>query len=81
MCGALGGVAVMLWYSGNLRFMLASKFFIWVFLGGVTLLALVLVRAVAVWHSVDANPSPDTSTLRSRSRTFDGRTITATAIC
>ena len=56
VCGALGGVAVMLWYSGTLRFMLHPKFFIWVLLGGLTLLALVVIRAVAVWRSVDAAP-------------------------
>ena len=54
VCGALGGVAVMLWYSGKLGLMLAPKFFIWVLLGGITLLTLVLIRALAVWRSVDA---------------------------
>jgi hypothetical protein len=53
VCGALGGVAVMLWYSGKLGLMLHPKFYIWVLLGGITLLILVLIRAVAVWRSVD----------------------------
>jgi hypothetical protein len=53
VCGALGGVAVMLWYTGKLGLMLHPKFYIWVLLGGVTLLALVVVRALAVWRSVD----------------------------
>ncbi|HEY7314086.1 MAG TPA: hypothetical protein VH643_32345 [Gemmataceae bacterium] len=54
--GALGGVAVMLWYSGTLRYMLHPKFFSWVLLGGLMLLTLVVVRAMAVWRSVDAAP-------------------------
>jgi uncharacterized repeat protein (TIGR03943 family) len=53
VCGALGGVAVMLWWSGTIRLMLHPKFFLWVLLGGITLLALVVLRAVAVWRSVD----------------------------
>lgn len=53
VCGALGGVAVMLWWSGKIGLMLHPKFYIWVLMGGVTLLLLVVVRAVAVWHSVD----------------------------
>jgi uncharacterized membrane protein YcgQ (UPF0703/DUF1980 family) len=53
VCGALGGVAVMLYVSGKLQLMLHPKFFIWVLLGGVALLALVVIRAVAVWRSVD----------------------------
>jgi hypothetical protein len=53
VCGALGGVAVMLWYSGKLGLMLAPKFYLWVLLGGITLLALVFIRALAVWRSVD----------------------------
>jgi hypothetical protein len=53
VCGALGGVAVMLWWSGTLRYMLHPKFYLWVLLGGLTLLALVVVRAVALWFSVE----------------------------
>jgi len=53
VCGALGGVAIMLWYTGKLSLMLAPKFFIWTLLGGITLLVLVLIRAVSVWRSVD----------------------------
>jgi hypothetical protein len=56
VCGALGGVAVMLWYSGTLRYMLHPKFYLWVLLGGLTLLALVAIRALAVWRSVDEAP-------------------------
>src|SRR6185437_790755 len=57
VCGALGGVAVMLWYSGKLTNMLHPKFFLWVLLGGITLLVLVLIRAIALWRSVE-EPQP-----------------------
>lgn len=53
VCGALGGVAVMLWWSGTISLMLHPKFFLWVMLGGATLLVLVVLRAAAVWRSVD----------------------------
>lgn len=53
VCGALGGVTVMLWYSGKLRFLVVERFWLPTLLGGVTLLALVLIRAIAVWRSVD----------------------------
>src|SRR5262249_51701837 len=53
ICGALAGVTVMLWYSGLLGKMLHPKFHVWVALGGFSLLALVALRAVAVWRSVD----------------------------
>jgi uncharacterized repeat protein (TIGR03943 family) len=53
VCGALGGVAVMLWWNGTLKLLLHPKFFLWVLLGGITLLMLVVLRAVAVWRSVD----------------------------
>jgi uncharacterized protein len=52
VCGALAGVTIMLWRSG-LSKMLAEKFHIWVGLGGLSLLALVVVRAVSLWRSVD----------------------------
>jgi uncharacterized repeat protein (TIGR03943 family) len=54
VCGALGGVAVMLWWNGTLKLLLHPKFFLWVLLGGIALLMLVVLRAVAVWRSVDA---------------------------
>jgi uncharacterized repeat protein (TIGR03943 family) len=53
VCGALGAVAVLLWSGGKLSLMLHPKFFSWVLFGGLTLLALVFIRAVAVWRSVD----------------------------
>jgi hypothetical protein len=53
ICGALGGVTVMLWYTDKLGLMLHPKFHVWALLGGVVLLALVAVRAVALWFEVD----------------------------
>lgn len=53
VCGALGGVAVLLWWSGKISLMLHPKFYLWVLLGGITLLVLVVLRAAAVWRSVD----------------------------
>lgn len=55
VCGALGGVTVMLWYSGKLRFLVVERFWLPTLLGGITLLVLVFVRAIAVWRSVDAS--------------------------
>ncbi len=53
VCGALGGVTVLLWWTGKIGLMLHPKFFIWSLLGGITLLILVLIRAAALWRSVD----------------------------
>jgi hypothetical protein len=53
VCGALGGVAVMLWWTDKIGLMLHPKFFPWVLMGGIALLTLVLIRAIAVWRSVD----------------------------
>lgn len=82
VCGALGGVAVMLWFrslhpegmlslirhpsgdelkehlewlrpDGMLLKMLHPKFFLWVLMGGIALLFLVFIRAIALWRSVD----------------------------
>lgn len=53
VCGALGGVTVMLWYTQKLRFLVIERFWLPTLLGGIALLALVIIRAVAVWRSVD----------------------------
>jgi uncharacterized membrane protein YraQ (UPF0718 family) len=53
VCGAIAGVTIMLWQSGLLANILHAKFHIWVALGGVSLLAIVFIRAVSVWRSVD----------------------------
>jgi hypothetical protein len=52
VCGALGGVAVMLWWSNRLAMILHPKFFPWVLGGGIALLVLVAIRAVTLWISV-----------------------------
>jgi len=48
--GAIGAVAVSMYYQNKLRFILASRFHIWALLGGVVLLLLVFIRAIAVWQ-------------------------------
>src|SRR5437870_2207728 len=53
ICGAIGAVAVSLYLSGKLNLMLHPKFHLWVFAGGIALLVMVAIRAVAVWTSVD----------------------------
>jgi WD40 repeat protein len=50
VCGALGGVCIMLWWQGKLDRILNSKFFLPVLLGGITLLVLVAIRALIVWR-------------------------------
>src|SRR5262245_20945081 len=50
VCGALGGVAVVLWYREKLSF-LHPNFRIPVLLGGLALLGLVCVRAMIVWRT------------------------------
>ena len=56
VCGALAAVTIMLWQSNILKAMLHEKFHIWVALGGISLLAIVVIRAIAVWQSVDEQP-------------------------
>src|SRR5262249_26064209 len=50
-CGALGGVAVMMWYRGALTYILAPQFYTPVLIGGLALLALVAVRATSLWRA------------------------------
>jgi uncharacterized membrane protein YcgQ (UPF0703/DUF1980 family) len=52
-CGALAGVFIVNWYSGNLKFFIKDKYFLLVLTGALLLLGLVVVRAVAVWFSVE----------------------------
>jgi hypothetical protein len=60
ICGALGGVAIMLWSRNLLQLILVPKFHIPVLLGGIALLVLVTVRAVTVWFAVEQpNAAPD----------------------
>ena len=46
MCGALGVVAILMWYRGWLTGLLADSFHLAVLLGGICLVAIVAVRAV-----------------------------------
>jgi len=50
--GALGGVAVVLYTSGKLNFILHPKFHLFVLIGGIALLTLVLVRGICLWVAV-----------------------------
>lgn len=59
VCGALGGVAVMLWWRNLLFYILAPQFHPYVLAGGLVLLALVAVRAVTLWFSVERKPAAD----------------------
>jgi hypothetical protein len=52
VCGALGGVAVMLYERDLLKYMLHPRFHIWVLWGGIALLVLVAIRALALWMAV-----------------------------
>jgi hypothetical protein len=49
ICSLLGGITVMLYYQDLLRFILAPKFYQPVLWGGITLLALVVIRAISLW--------------------------------
>src|SRR3954463_4630767 len=49
-CGALGGVAVMMYATNKIGLILADQFFLYVLLGGIALLALVAVRAITLWR-------------------------------
>jgi hypothetical protein len=51
MCGALGVVAILMWYRGWLSDLLADTFHPAVLLGGISLLVIVAVRAVALWQA------------------------------
>ena len=52
-CGALAGVLIMDWYSGKLGYFIKDKYFLLVLTGALLLLGLVVIRAVAVWFSVE----------------------------
>jgi hypothetical protein len=53
VCGALGGVVVMLWYTDKLKLMLHPKFHLSVLIGGVAILALTVVRCFALWSALE----------------------------
>ena len=53
-CGGIGLVAVLMYQTGMVNRILVPMFFIPVLLGGIALLAMALVRAVAVWKLAGA---------------------------
>jgi len=57
VCGAVGLVAVLMYQTGMLGRILAPMFFIWVLLGGIALLVLSAIRAIAVWQLAGARRS------------------------
>jgi hypothetical protein len=57
VCGALGAVSVLMWWSGKL-FFLNEKFHFTVLAGGAILLAMVFIRAVSLWFEVDEAAKP-----------------------
>jgi hypothetical protein len=57
ICGALGGIAVMLYVRGLLWF-LVPKIQYWVIGGGVALLVLVAIRALVVWVQAGRTAEP-----------------------
>jgi hypothetical protein len=52
VCGALGGVAVLLYKQEMLKYILIPQFFRYVLLSGIALLVLVALRGVLLWRSV-----------------------------
>lgn len=54
VCGAIGGVMVMLYVTGRIGYLLAASQQPGVLLGGVGLLTLALLRGIAVWFDVGA---------------------------
>ncbi|MDB5313807.1 MAG: hypothetical protein JWO38_8009 [Gemmataceae bacterium] len=48
--GMFGAVAILLYRSGNLQYVLAKPFHLPVLIGGITVMVLVVVRAISVWR-------------------------------
>jgi hypothetical protein len=53
ICGALGAVAVLLWWQDKLKFIVATPFHPYVLGGGIVLLILVAIRAASLWQAAD----------------------------
>jgi hypothetical protein len=49
-CGALGGVAVMMYATNRLGLILTPQFFPYVLIGGIALIVMVVIRAVTLWR-------------------------------
>jgi uncharacterized repeat protein (TIGR03943 family) len=52
ICGAIGGVAIMMWHEQLLKWILSSFFHPFVLLAGIALLVLVLIKAIGLWLAV-----------------------------
>jgi uncharacterized membrane protein YcgQ (UPF0703/DUF1980 family) len=50
VCGLFGFVAIQLYRTGMLTYVLAEQFRTWVYVGGISLMVLVVIRALAVWR-------------------------------
>jgi uncharacterized membrane protein YcgQ (UPF0703/DUF1980 family) len=59
VCGGFAAVSIMLWYHGLLSLLLVPWMHIFVMIAGVALLALVVIRAVTLWISVDKSVAED----------------------
>jgi len=57
-CGALGGVCLMMYLDGRLRYILTPFFFIPVLVGGIALIVMAAVRAVTLWARGGRNRCP-----------------------
>ncbi len=57
VCGSIAGVTLMLWQGNLLGKILHPKFHIWVILGAFCLLAVVILRAIAVWRAAEPQPA------------------------
>lgn len=53
-CGALGLVAILMWQTGVLSRILVPMFFKWVVAGGVVILLMACIRAIAIWQLAGA---------------------------
>src|SRR6478736_4850064 len=60
-CGAVGVVAILMYKTGMIGRILAPMFFIWVLLGGVALVVLSAIRAIAVWQLAGARRAAETT--------------------
>jgi hypothetical protein len=58
-CGALGGVAIMMYLDGRLAYILTPFFFVPVLVGGIALVLMVVVRAITLWQEAGAIKSHD----------------------
>jgi hypothetical protein len=61
LCGALGGIMVLMYFNGMVNYLFGNNVVQYerVLLGGLGLLAVVLVRAVYVWFAAGSKTAPD----------------------